>query len=129
MAAPDPRELTPTDVRWLRSLYDPWRWAAETARIRLPKSAGVMDLASRPFLRDVYRDMAPEIVVMKGAQLGMSTTALVRAMWLLTSFASTAIYTMPTARDVGKFTQGRINPIVRSSQYLLDRIIDVDSVM
>ena len=88
-----------------------------------------MDLASRPFLRDVYRDMAPEIVVMKGAQLGMSTTALVRAMWLLTSFATTAIYTMPTARDVGKFTQGRINPIVRSSQYLLDRIIDVDSVM
>ena len=73
--------------------------------------------------------MAPEIVVMKGAQLGMSTTALVRAMWLLTSFPTTAIYTMPTARDVGKFTQGRINPIVRSSQYLLDRIIDVDSVM
>jgi hypothetical protein len=30
-----------------------------------------MDLSSRPFLRDVYRDMAPEIVVMKGAQLGM----------------------------------------------------------
>jgi hypothetical protein len=129
MVALDPRELTPTDVRWLRALYDPWRWAAETARIRLPKSTAVMDLAARPFLRDVYRDMAPEIVVMKGAQLGMSTTALVRAMWLLTSFPSTAIYTMPTARDVGKFTQGRINPIVRSSQYLLDRIIDVDSVM
>jgi hypothetical protein len=129
VVALDPRELTPPDVRWLRSLYDPWRWATETARIRLPKSAGVMDLSTRPFLRDVYRDMAPEIVVMKGAQLGMSTTALVRAMWMLTSFASTAIYTMPTARDVGKFTQGRINPIVRSSQYLLDRIIDVDSVM
>ena len=129
MAALDPRRLTTTDARWLRSLYDPWRWASETARIRLPKAAGVMDLASRPFLRDVYRDMAPEIVVMKGAQLGMSTTALVRAMWLLTSFPTTAIYTMPTARDVGKFTQGRINPIVRSSQYLLDRIIDVDSVM
>ena len=129
MAALDPRRLTTTDARWLRALYDPWRWASETARIRLPKAAGVMDLASRPFLRDVYRDMAPEIVVMKGAQLGMSTTALVRAMWLLTSFPTTAIYTMPTARDVGKFTQGRINPIVRSSQYLLDRIIDVDSVM
>ena len=129
MVTLDPRELRPTDVRWLRSLYDPWRWASETARIRLPKSAAVMDLSSRPFLRDVYRDMAPEIVVMKGAQLGMSSTALVRAMWLLTSFPTTVIYTMPTARDVGKFTQGRINPIVRSSQYLLDRIIDVDSVM
>ena len=77
MTVLDPRDLTPTDVRWLRSRYDPWRWASETARIRLPKSAGVMDLSSRPFLRDVYRDMAPEIVVMKGAQLGMSTTALV----------------------------------------------------
>ena len=127
--APDPRQLTPTDARWLRSRYDPWRWATETARIRLPKSSHVMDLESRPFLRDVYRDMAPEIVIMKGAQLGMSTTALVRAMWMLTTFATTAIYTMPTARDVGKFTQGRINPIVRSSQYLLDRIVDVDSVM
>lgn len=125
----DPRRLTPSDARWLRARYDPWRWASETARIRLPKAAGVMDLESRPFLRDVYRDMAPEIVVMKGAQLGMSTTALVRAMWMLTTFATTAIYTQPTARDVGKFTQGRINPIIRGSQYLLDRIVDVDSVM
>jgi hypothetical protein len=129
MAALDPRGLTPTDARWLRDRYDPWRWASETARIRLPKASHVIDLESRPFLRDIYRDMAPEIVVMKGAQLGMSSTALVRAMWMLTTFPTTAIWTMPTARDVGKFTQGRINPIIRGSQYLLDRIVDVDSVM
>jgi hypothetical protein len=69
VTALNPRELRPTDVRWLRSLYDPWRWASETARIRLPKSSGVMGLSARPFLRDVYGDMASEIVVMKGAQL------------------------------------------------------------
>ena len=62
MAALDPRRLTASDARWLRALYDPWRWASETASIRLPKAAGVMDLESRPFLRDIYRDMAPEIL-------------------------------------------------------------------
>ncbi|MGV0985090.1 MAG: phage terminase large subunit family protein [Limnohabitans sp.] len=126
---PPPSELTADDVRWLRSLYDPWQWAQETARIRLPKSLSGIDLGSRPFLRDVYRDMYPEIVCMKGAQLGLSTTAIIRALWMLTTFPSTVIYTFPSSADVGKYTQGRINPIIRGSQYLLDRIFDVDSTM
>lgn len=127
--APLPADLTPSDVKWLRQLYDPWVWATETARIRLPKAAGAIDLTSRPFLRDVYRDMSREIVCMKGAQLGLSTTAIIRSAWMLTTFPVTVVYTFPSVTDVAKYTQGRINPIIRGSQYLLDRIIDVDSVM
>jgi Phage terminase large subunit (GpA) len=125
----NPSDLTPGDVAWLRGQYDPWLWASVSARIKLPKSLSGMELTSRPFLRDLYRDMWPEIIVMKGAQMGMSTCAIIRTCWFLTTFPSTVIYTWPTSSDVGRFTQGRINPLIRSSQFLLDRIIDVDSVM
>jgi len=101
--------------------------AIRDARIRLPKSAGVRicrPVRSCAMCTATWRPNRGH----EGAQLVDVDHRARAAMWLLTSFPTTVIYTMPTARDVGKFTQGRINPIVRSSQYLLDRIIDVDSV-
>jgi ribosomal protein L37AE/L43A len=76
----------------------------------------------------VFRDTWPEIAVIKGAQLGFSTTAIVRVFWFLTTFPSNVIYTMPSGAEVSKFTQARINPIVNGSPYLAKRIVDVNSV-
>lgn len=79
-------------------------------------------------MRDVFRDTHPEIVVIKGAQLGFSTTAMIRSFWMLTTWPCTVIYTFPTGKDVTKFTQSRINPLINGSTFLRARIVDVNSV-
>ena len=94
-----PTDLTTEQTVALFELLDLESWALDVAKIRLPKT-GALDLKSHPYLRAIYGDMSPEIVLMKGAQLGMSTAAMVRAFWMLTTFPSTVIYTMPTTGDV-----------------------------
>jgi hypothetical protein len=122
-----PTDLTTEQTVALFELLDLESWALDVAKIRLPKT-GALDLKGHPYLRAIYGDMSPEIVLMKGAQLGMSTAAMVRAFWMLTTFPSTVIYTMPTVGFVSQHTASRINPIITQSAYLQDRIVNVDSV-
>jgi hypothetical protein len=128
-AAPlaDIASLEAEDVAELRLQYDPWYWARYRANVQLPKT-GPLELESHPFLRDVFRDTHPEIVVIKGAQMGFSTTALIRTFWFATTFPVTAMYTFPSGSDVTKFTQSRINPLISGTPYLRKRIVDVNSV-
>lgn len=107
--------------------YDPVTWATEVANIYLPK-AGKLDFSDHRFLEDVYRDTHPEIVILKGAQLGFSTWAIIRTLWMALTFPCSIIYTFPTKDDVSTYTASRINPVVNGSQYVKDRILDVDSV-
>lgn len=109
--------------RW----YDPKLWSTDLARIQLPKS-GFLDFETRPFLIEPFRDTHPELVFLKGAQLGFSTLAICRTLWAATTFPMSIIYTFPTRDDVTEFTAARINPIVLSSEYLSSRILDVNSV-
>ena len=74
------------------------------------------------------RTCSSEIVIIKGAQLGFSTWAMCRALWMLTTFASTVIYTFPTRDQVSEYTAARIDPIIKQTPYLLSRIEDVNSV-
>lgn len=71
--------------------YDPLSWATETAKLTLPKS-GPLDFEQHPFLVQPYRDINDEIVFLKGAQLGMSTLAIVRALWASTTFPMNVVY-------------------------------------
>ena len=105
----------------------PRRWATEVAKIKLPKT-GALKFDTHPFLPALYDDLHPEIVVIKGAQLGFSTWSISRTLWAATQFWMSTLYTFPSRTDVSEFTQARINPIIRSSQFLAERIVDVDSV-
>lgn len=119
-------KMTPEQVRAFQTRMDPGLWATQTARISLPK--GPFSFEGRNFIRQVYRDPAEEIVVIKGAQMGFSTLSIIRALWAVTTFPLSVIYTFPTQGDVSRFTASRINPIIQSSIYLQERILDFDSV-
>jgi hypothetical protein len=127
----DPRQFfldaTPEQIAQVRRRFNPLVWAVEEARVRLAKG-GQLDFQAHPFLRQVYLDTHPEIVVIKGAQLGFSTWAINRALWAVTTFPMTAIYTFPTRDQVSEFTASRINPTINDTPWLLSRIHDVDSV-
>lgn len=93
----------------------------------MPKG-DALDFTTHPFLAEPYRDTHRELVFLKGAQLGFSTLSIVRTLWAVTRFPIAAIYTFPTTDDVSRFTAARINPIVLSSSFLTDRILNVNSV-
>lgn len=117
---------SPEELRETQRAMDPVTWALEIARIQLPK--GKFSFAGREYLLPMYRDRANELVIIKGAQLGVSTMAILRSLWAATTFAMSVIYSFPTKGDVSTFTAARINPIIASSTYLKERIQDFDSV-
>src|SRR5688572_3345837 len=94
--------------------FDPLTWAQRTAGISLPKQ-GRLTFEQHPYLVDVYRDTHPQIVALKGAQLGFSTWAIVRALWAATTWPVSLVYSFPSGGDVSQYAQTRINPIINSS--------------
>ena len=121
-------QLHPADLRGQLDRLDRVRWALNRAKLVLPPLGSPLDFREHAFLREPLLDPAPEIVVMKGAQLGFTTVAIIRALHFLTEIGGTVIYSFPTASDVSDFTQERINPLIRQTPYLAARIVDVNSV-
>ena len=120
-------QATPDDLRAIKAQFDPAWWVTERAKILLPK-AGKVDFVRYPYMKAVYSDTHPDITIIKGAQLGFSTWAMCRALWMLTTFNCTVIYTFPTREQVSEYTAARIDPIIQQSPYLQSRIVDVNSV-
>lgn len=127
-AAPELAELLEMPYGRLRELverFDLREWAAK--HVRLPKGDR-LDFGTHPFQRDLYADLSPEVAAIKGAQLGFSTWTIAKAMWVAIELSRNVIYSFPTRDDVSRFSAARINPIIRNSRYLSDRILDIDSV-
>ncbi len=86
-----------------------------------------LDFIKFPFLIEVYNDVSKEIIVKKCSQVGISTMAMNRLLWLSKHIDGlTAIYTLPTSNDVSDFTQGRFDPVVKNSGIFSD--IEIDNV-
>ena len=91
--------LTLEDIPRVLRVLDPMTWATETAKIRLPRS-GPLTFDMHPFLIGIYRDTHPAIVALKGAQLGLSTWAIIRELWALTTWPMSAIYCVDEATEL-----------------------------
>ena len=88
----------PEELKAIQRRVAPAVWAIETARIQLPTKK--FSFEGREFMLPVYRDLAPEIVVIKGAQMGFSTMSILRALWSVTTLPMSVIYSFPTKSDV-----------------------------
>lgn len=89
------RGLDEAVLQALLDRADPLNWAQNTARIRLPKrtgGTGVISFEMHPFLPDIYRDTHPFQVWLKGAQVGMSTCAIIRTLWAATLWSLSPVY-------------------------------------
>lgn len=118
-------ELANDEMDELEEQYGLLSWAKQ--HILLPKG-GRLDFDRHPYQRLIYEDLAVESCALKGAQLGFTTKAIAKALWMCVVLGRNGGYSFPTSQDVSKFTQARINPIIRSSAYLSDRILEIDNV-
>ena len=77
-----------------------------------------LDFFDHRYLLDLYNDTSKNIVVKKGAQIGVTTFASNKALWFGDTHEVSIIYTMPTASDVADFSKARMMPIIQSSPHL-----------
>ncbi len=71
-----------------------------------------MEFGQHRFMQDLYADLSPIQVVMKGSQVGASTMEILKVLHAARFWGINQIYTLPTSDDVFKFVPGKVNRIM-----------------
>jgi hypothetical protein len=87
-----------------------------------------LDFKDHLFLFDIYNDFSPKQVILKAAQVGFSTMAIMKSLWLAKNRGMDIIYTLPTANDCNDFVSGKVNRMVNNNPVLQQYVKDKDSV-
>ena len=87
-----------------------------------------IEFAEHLFLYDIYRDQSQKLVVMKAAQVGMSTLEVLKNIYDAKHRTMDIIYTLPTDDDVKVFVGGKVNRLIANNPILLEYTADKDSV-
>jgi len=95
--------------------------------IRTEKGLPV-DFNKHLFLFEPYTDLSKEQVILKAAQVGLSSLAVLKALYLAKKLGVDIIYTLPTDADVGVFVGGKVNRFIRQNPILQSYTQDKDTV-
>lgn len=88
----------------------------------------VLDFRDHLFLFDIYADQSPKLVCYKAAQIGFSTMAILKSLWLAKTQRFDIIYTMPSSSDMKDFVGGKVNRIINQNPILQEYVKDKDSI-
>jgi hypothetical protein len=80
------------------------------------------------FLFDPYTDFTPTQVILKAAQIGLSSLEILKAFYIAKKKGVDIIYTLPTDADVSVFVGGKVNRFIRQNPILQSYTQDKDSV-
>jgi hypothetical protein len=98
--------------------FKPWAVQIREAQ------TGTLDFRRFPYLSEIYEvsGKVPNAVYEKGTQVGLSTLALRWALWVAGEMAGTVMYVFPTLDTVYKFSDQRVKPVIRNSEYLREKM-------
>ncbi len=88
----------------------------------------LLDFKEHAFLWDIYSDFSPHQAIRKCAQIGFSTTAIIKSLWVAKSHQMDMIYTMPTYADMHTFVTGKVNRIIQQNPVLQQWTVDKDTI-
>jgi hypothetical protein len=78
------------------------------------------------YLRAIYNDTAPHIVLSKAAQIGGTTWAILRALHACLNGLN-VMYFFPTRTDVLEFSKSRVGPLLGDNPFLAKHLRDTDT--
>lgn len=87
-----------------------------------------LDFKDHAYLKDIYTDFSPRQAILKAAQVGFSTTANIKALWLAKNKGMDIIYTLPSASDIKDFVAGKTNRLIANNPVFQDWTKDKDSI-
>jgi len=87
-----------------------------------------IDFRDHLFLFDIYADQSPKLVCFKAAQIGFTTLAVLKTMWLAKMQKMDIIYTNPSDSDSNQFVSGKVQRIIAQNPILQEYVHGKDSV-
>lgn len=87
-----------------------------------------LDFKTHRYLFDVYRDQSPLLCCIKAGQIGFSTMAIIKTLWLARNRRLNIGYILPTVEMVQKFVGSKVNPMIKENRKLSEWVEDKDSV-
>lgn len=98
------------------------QWALK--RIRLDGRPFSFD--GHEYLRAIYDDASPHVVLSKAAQIGGTTWAILRSLHACLSGLN-VMYFFPTRTDVLEFSKSRVGPLLLDNAFLAQQMRDTDT--
>jgi Phage terminase large subunit (GpA) len=87
-----------------------------------------LDFYNHRFMWDVYNDMSPKQVCLKAAQIGFSTMAILKSLWLCGAKGMEVIYTLPTSGNIKDFVSSKVNRMITGNPILGSWTKDKDTI-
>lgn len=87
-----------------------------------------LDFINHAYLLDIYDDFTPIQAILKAAQIGFSTTANIKALWLAKNRGMDIIYSLPSAADIKDFVSGKTNRLINNNPVFQQWTADKDSI-
>lgn len=87
-----------------------------------------LDFYDHPYLWDIYKDLSPKQAILKAAQIGFSTTANIKALWLAKNKGMDIIYSLPSSSDIKDFVSGKTNRLIDHNPIFQQWTSDKDSI-
>lgn len=112
------------EARAIQALCWPDVWAEN---LELEVDAHPFTLRGREYERDILRDESPVIVNPKGAQMGLTTTFLLKSCHAIIKRGRSVLYLLPLKAGSVGFVQSRIDPILDSNPSLAAEFGRVDN--
>jgi hypothetical protein len=78
------------------------------------------------YLRAIYDDTAPHIVLTKAAQIGGTTWAVLKSFHTCVNGLN-VLYLFPTKTDVIEFSKSRVGPLLQDNRFLSRQVRDTDT--
>ena len=106
-----------------RALNDPLaNWAVQNIRL----DTRPFSFDGHEYLRAIYDDSSPHIVLSKAAQIGGTTWGILRSLHACMQGLN-VIYYFPTRTDVLDFSRSRVGPLLEDNPFLARRLTDTDT--
>lgn len=87
-----------------------------------------LDFHTHRYLFDIYRDNSESLCCVKAGQIGFSTMAIIKTIWLAKYKSMRVGYVLPTADMAQKFVGSKVNPIAQQNPAIQQLMRDKDAV-
>lgn len=95
---------------------------------RVLKAGGLYSFHDYPYLRAIHDDWSPELVIPKGAQVGVTCMAMNKSFYCMDVRREDVLYVFPTEWDASDFSAARFDVALELSPYLDELFTDVRNV-
>ncbi len=88
----------------------------------------LLDFKTHRYLFDIYRDDSENLCCIKAGQIGFSTLAILKTIWLAGGKNQRIGYILPTESMVEKFVGSKVNPMIQENPVILRLAKDKDTI-